>query len=80
MPQLDTHQCCDHSPPPSFTWQVANRIRAVPTPASAPGHTLTRVPLPMPTEAATLLHGFYAPFNAELAKLLGDERFLWKDV
>ena len=54
-------------------------MRSVAAPTSA-GHTLTRVPEPMADEAVVLLRSFYAPFNAELAAMLGDERFLWKDV
>jgi len=30
-------------------------------------------------ETRSLLASFYAPFNEELAALLGDDRFLWKD-
>ena len=57
--------------------RVVNRIhRVVP---SENGHTQTRVPSPMPEEAAKLLRGFYGPLNAELAALLRDERFLWRD-
>ena len=60
--------------------RIVNRVRSVPAAATSGGHTLTRVPEPMADEAVVLLRSFYAPFNAELAAMLGDERFLWKDV
>jgi hypothetical protein len=60
--------------------RVVNLIRPVQPAAgsAADGHVLTRVPAPMPEEAATLLRDFYAPLNAELAAMLRDDRFLWK--
>ena len=60
--------------------RIVNRVRSVPAAPTSGGHTLTRVPEPMADEAGVLLRSFYAPFNAELAAMLGDERFLWKDV
>ena len=60
--------------------RIVNRVRRVPAAAASRGHTLTRVPEPMADEAAVLLRNFYAPLNAELAAMLGDERFLWKDM
>ena len=60
--------------------RIVNRVRSVPAAATSAGHTLTRVPEPMADEAVVLLRSFYAPFNAELAAMLGDEQFLWKDV
>ena len=60
--------------------RVSNRIRRAPPQSAARGHVLTRVPWPMPAEAAELLSGFYAPLNAELAALMDDERFLWRDA
>ena len=60
--------------------RIVNRVRSVPAAPTSGGHTLTRVPEPMADEAVVLLRSFYAPFNAELAAMLGDERFLWKDV
>jgi hypothetical protein len=60
--------------------RIVNRVRSVPAAATSGGHTLTRVPEPMPDEAAVLLRSFYAPLNAELATMLGDERFLWEGV
>lgn len=63
------------APPTEPTWRRmlakprANRQRA----ASGAGAAM---------RAATraLLDAFYAPFNAELARLMGDERYLWLDV
>ncbi|GFO31597.1 sulfotransferase [Plakobranchus ocellatus] len=34
---------------------------------------------PMFPETRALLEEFFAPFNEDLAQLLGDDRFLWKD-
>ena len=41
---------------------------------------LTRVPELIPPKAATLLQDFYTPLNAELAAMLGDDSFLWRDI
>lgn len=60
--------------------RVVNRIRPAPAAEALRGHTLTRVPEPMPREAAELLRGFYGPLNSELAQMLRDKRFLWLDV
>ena len=46
----------------------------------ARGHTHTRIPSPMEPETARLLRTFFAPYNAELARVLHDERFRWADV
>ncbi|KAK7499489.1 hypothetical protein BaRGS_00009141 [Batillaria attramentaria] len=35
---------------------------------------------PMLPETIEILNEFYAPFNARLAELLEDDRFLWKDI
>lgn len=40
----------------------------------------TRVPAPMPTDARERLSDFFAPYNAELARLLGEPRFEWRDA
>jgi len=62
--------------------KIVNRIRRVPAAQVVRGHAWTRVPerMSMPQEAAQMLQGFYAPLNADLAAMLGDERFLWKDL
>ena len=66
-------------------WQdrrVVNRVRRAPAAATVAkhGHALTRVPEPMTNETSELLQGFYRPLNAELAAMLSDERFLWRDL
>jgi hypothetical protein len=32
----------------------------------------------MPAELRSQVEGFYAEFNSELARQLGDDRFLWR--
>lgn len=44
------------------------------------GHTHSKVPTPMVPEARQTLRSFYAPYNDELARLLADDRFTWKDL
>ena len=60
--------------------QVINRIRGIPAATAKGGHVLTRVPELIPPKAATLLQDFYTPLNAELAAMLGDDSFLWRDI
>ena len=35
---------------------------------------------PMMPETEQLLHDFYQPFVRRLAAMIGDDRFLWKDL
>ena len=47
---------------------------------AVPGRTRIPSSQPIDAEAKQLLRGFYAPYNDELARVLGDERFRWADV
>lgn len=47
---------------------------------AVPGRTRIPSSQPIDAEAKQLLRGFYATYNDELARVLGDERFRWADV
>ena len=49
-------------------------------PRRLPGHVMSRVRVPMLPEARRMLDDFFGPLNAQLARLLGDERFTWADL
>ena len=45
-----------------------------------PGRTARAERPPMRADTSTVLRAFFRPLNERLASLLGDEKFLWKDV
>lgn len=60
--------------------RIVNSHVAVPHPrdgAPGAGHTRSRLKGAMPAEARALLGRFFAPYNALLARLLGDDKFRW---
>ena len=59
---------------------IANLHASVPPNPSQPGHVMSRIRAPMLPDARKLLDGFFTPLNAQLARLLGDERFTWADI
>ena len=60
---------------------VVNRhVRRQPGPNTTPAHTHSRILEPMSAKARMLLTSFFAPYNAELARVLRDDSFRWSDV
>ena len=59
---------------------IRNVHASVPPDSRLPGHTQSRIRQPMLPEARRMLSDFFGPYNAQLARLLGDERFTWSDV
>jgi len=58
----------------------AVRNYLVPRVGGQPGDKLTRMRVPMHADTAEALRNYFEPYNAELARLLSDERFLWRDI